>query len=156
MSTAFNINDYMMTNTSNKTKLTTDKVEGKDSSKLDMDDFFKLLVAQMTNQDMMNPVNDTEFIAQMAQFTALQGIQSIQQQQLSSYAASYVGKSVTIADTEKNGDLKTIAGVVESVTFYDGSPRLIVGGKSYDLYKVMEIKALGAKTTDPDQDKSSD
>lgn len=125
----------------NNTITTSTAIKGKDASELDMNDFFNLLVAQMTNQDMMNPVNDTEFIAQMAQFSALQGIQTIQEYQLSSYAASYVGKYVTIAHQTESGSIETLNGQVESVTYYDGAPKVVVNGKSYDLFTVMEINA---------------
>lgn len=129
-------NDWMM----KPSGITTDTaITGKDPSKMDMNDFFKLMVAQLTNQDMMNPTNDTEFIAQMAQFSALQGVQTIQEYQLSSYATSYVGKEVKIAEVDDNGDLKTIEGVVDAVSFYSGKPQVIVGGTAYDLYTVMEI-----------------
>ena len=39
---------------------------------LGLQDFLKLMVAQLQNQDMMNPTSDTEFIAQLAQFSSLQ------------------------------------------------------------------------------------
>ena len=122
-----------------KNLTTTTMIQGKDASQMDMNDFFNLLVAQMTNQDMMNPTNDTEFIAQMAQFSALQGVQTIQEYQLSAYATSYVGKTVTIAHADDNGSLKTVEGVVERVTFYDGKPQVLVGGKAYELHTVMEV-----------------
>lgn len=119
---------------------TTTAIRGKDASQMGMDDFFNLLVAQMTNQDMMNPTADTEYIAQMAQFTTLQGINTIQEYQLSSYAASYAGKNVTIAvENEMTGALETVTGAVESVTFYSGKPKVIVNGTAYDLHTVMEI-----------------
>ncbi|MCL2033872.1 MAG: hypothetical protein FWG94_03970 [Oscillospiraceae bacterium] len=105
-----------------------------------MDDFFKLLVAQMTNQDMTDPQSNTEFIAQMAQFSSLQGMKTLQEYQLSSYAVSYVGKHVTIAQVnQQTGELETIAGKVESVTFYDGRPQVIVNGTGYELHTVMEV-----------------
>jgi flagellar basal-body rod modification protein FlgD len=104
-----------------------------------MNDFFNLLVAQLTNQDMMNPTNDTEFIAQMAQFSALQGVQTIQEYQLSSYAASYIGKHVTIANVTESGQMETIIGKVSSITYYDGNPKVVVNGKAYDMFTVMEI-----------------
>ncbi len=44
---------------------------------LDQDAFLKLLVMQMTNQDPLSPVEDREFIAQMAQFTALEQMQEL-------------------------------------------------------------------------------
>jgi flagellar basal-body rod modification protein FlgD len=119
-------------------------IQGKGAEQMSMDDFFSLLVAQMTNQDMMNPTADTEYIAQMAQFTTLRGIQVIQEYQLSSYASSYAGKTVAIAHTSENGNLTRTEGVVESVTFYDGEPKVVVNGVSYPLYSVMEVKSAGA------------
>lgn len=125
-------------------KLTSKSViQGKGADEMTMDDFFNLLVAQMTNQDMMNPSTDTEYIAQMAQFTTLRGIQVIQEYQLSAYASSYAGKTVTIAYTGDNGNLTRTEGVVESVTFYDGEPKVVVNGVSYPLYSVMEVKSAG-------------
>jgi len=132
-----------------KTGITTSTaIKGKSADEMGMDDFFKLLVAQMTNQDMMDPQSNTEFIAQMAQFSSLQGMKTLQEYQLSSYAVSYVGKYVTIAQVnEQTGELETIEGKVESVTFFDGRPQVIVNGKPYELHTVMEVRAQpGDKT----------
>lgn len=125
-------------------------IMGRDASSLGMNDFFNLLVAQMTNQDMMNPQSDTEFVAQMAQFTALQGIQTIQEYQLSSYATSYVGKHVSIAyaNENQNGSLTKTEGIVEKVSFYDGEPKVTVNGFAYPLYSVMEVKTPEAAAKD--------
>lgn len=122
-------------------------IQGKDATEMNMDDFFSLLVAQMTNQDMMNPSNDTEYISQMAQFTTLRGMQVIQEYQLSSYATSYVGKTVAIAHTGEGGNLTKTEGVVDSVTFYDGEPKVVVNGVSYPLYSVMEVKVPGSASS---------
>lgn len=130
------------------TALTTKSaIHGKDATKLGMNDFFNLLAAQMQNQDMFNPQENTEFIAQMAQFTTLQGLQAIQEYQLSSYATSYVGKNVAIAYTGESGNLTKAEGVVERVTFYDGEPKVVVSGVSYPLYAVMEVKMPAAEDT---------
>ena len=107
---------------------TSTPIMGKGAHEMDMNDFLKLLVAQMTHQDMMNPTSDTEFIAQMAQFTALQGIQTIQEYQLSAYAASYAGKYVAIAHVNDAGIMTKVEGFVEAVTFYDGEPKVVVKG----------------------------
>lgn len=73
-------------------------------SELDKDDFLKLLMAQMQNQDPVNPMEDKEFIAQMAQFSSLEQLttvnsnlesmaaQNTQQQMVS--AVNFIGKSV--------------------------------------------------------------
>lgn len=47
------------------------------SDNLDKDAFLKLLVTQLKNQDPLNPMEDREFIAQMAQFTSLEQMQNM-------------------------------------------------------------------------------
>lgn len=122
-------------------------IKGKDPSGMGMNEFMNLLAAQMSNQDMMNPVSDTEFVAQMAQFSALQGIQTIQEYQLSSYASSYAGKYVTIANQNQLGDLETVNGKVDSVTFFDGKPKVVVNGTAYDLHTVMAVSSTSTADT---------
>ena len=136
-------NDFFIDSARRQNLSTTSAIMGRDASQLDMNDFFNLLVAQMTNQDMMNPQTDTDYIAQMAQFTTLRGIQVIQEYQVSSYAASYTGKTVAIAHTGDSGNLTRTEGVVTGVTFYDGEPKVIVNGISFPLYAVMEVKLPG-------------
>lgn len=110
------------------------------NSTLGMNDFLTLMAAQMSNQDMMNPVSDTDFIAQMAQFSALEGVNKLQEYVLSSYAVSYTGKHVIIShQNETTRRLETVYGQVERVTFMSGQPKVVVNGKEYDLYTVMEI-----------------
>jgi flagellar basal-body rod modification protein FlgD len=105
-----------------------------------MTDFMSLLAAQMSNQDMMNPVSDTEFIAQMAQFSALQGVNTLQEYVLSSYAVSYAGKHVIISHlNETTNQLETVYGQVERITFMGGTPKVVVNGVEYDLHTVMEV-----------------
>ena len=77
---------------------------------LGKDAFLKLLVTQLQNQDPLNPLDDKEFIAQLAQFSSLEqmtnissGITSLtektaQQDMLS--AVNYIGKEVTAEGSE--------------------------------------------------------
>ncbi len=74
------------------------------SSALGKDDFLELLVVQLQNQDPLNPLDDKEFIAQLAQFSSLEqmsnvasGIESLTKtvsRQDSLSAVSYIGKNV--------------------------------------------------------------
>ncbi|SKC74408.1 flagellar hook-length control protein FliK [Maledivibacter halophilus] len=48
-----------------------------DPNKMDKDMFLKLLITQMSNQDPLNPIQDREFIAQMAQFSSLEQMQQM-------------------------------------------------------------------------------
>jgi flagellar basal-body rod modification protein FlgD len=128
-------------------------------SNLDMSDFMNLLVAQMVNQDMMNPVSDTDFIAQMAQFSSLQGIQTLQEYVQSSYAVSYAGKYVMIYhQNERTGNMEEIRGQVEKISFYQGSPVVYVDGERYYLHEVMEIshEELKKPVEEPDETGGTD
>ncbi len=131
--------DFLMENSNRIT--TSTAIQGKGVEDLGMEDFFNLLVAQMTNQDMMNPADNTQMVAQMAQFSALQAMNTVAEYQQSSNALSYVGKNVTIAHVNDAGEMVSITGDVEKVTFYDGKPQVYVGGKAYDLYTVMQVNS---------------
>ncbi len=132
---AYEDNPYAIVNSPNYVGALNTKtaITGRSADELGMDDFFNLLVAQMTNQDMMNPTADTEYVAQMAQFTQLKGIETLQEYALSSYATSYIGKTVAIAHVANNGEMTRTEGVVDTVTLYDGEPQVVVGGISYPL-----------------------
>ena len=112
---------------------------------LGVDDFLKLLTVQFTSQDPMKPMEDTQFIAQMASFTSLEQMQTLSQDfaafsksQGLSTASTYLGKQVTVADA--SAPLGSISGVVSglSVDATEG-PMLTLNGKSYPLSAVQSI-----------------
>lgn len=101
------------------------------------DDFMKLLIAQLQNQDPTNPMQDTEFIAQMAQFSSLEQSMNLttafekfaeaqNQSQLIQYN-SFVGENIRWHEiTEEIGEdgkpvLNEGTGIIQSVRFVDGS-----------------------------------
>lgn len=101
------------------------------SSGLGKDDFLKLMVTQLRHQDPMNPVDDTQFLAQMAQFATLEQITNVGDYsalqlgaQATAQALSLTGKTVTYLDAEG----KSHTGVVERVVFDKGAATLTVGG----------------------------
>jgi flagellar basal-body rod modification protein FlgD len=103
----------------------TDSILGKD-------DFLKLLVGQLKNQDPLNPTSDTDFIGQMAQFSQLEQTtnmasanEELINQQRGARAVSLIGRTVTYPDMN-TGALTT--GTVERVEWMSGSPSLTVGG----------------------------
>ena len=126
---------------------TTARETGKKS--LGVDDFFKLLTVKFTSQDPLKPMEDTEFISQMASFTSLEQMQTLSKDfsaftksQGFSTASIYLGKQVTVADA--SAPLGAVSGVVSgiSVDATDG-PRLTVNGKNYPLSTVQSV-ALAA------------
>jgi flagellar basal-body rod modification protein FlgD len=104
---------------------------------LGQDDFLKLLVAQMSQQDPMNPVKDTEFIAQMAQFSALEQSKAMMQDMASLRANTLLGSTVTVTNDDYDSGLDT--GVVSSVLMEKGIPKLLVNGLRYELSDVIRI-----------------
>lgn len=111
-------------------------------------DFLKLLVAQMSQQDPMNPMKDTEFIAQMASFSALEQSKAMQQDMAQLRASTMLGETVKLKKT----DGTTTTGVVGTVEFSEGKPYLIVDGARYEVGDVLAI--VPAQTTTPETDSS--
>ncbi|MCM1335272.1 MAG: hypothetical protein NC084_11530 [Bacteroides sp.] len=106
-----------------------------DRNDLTMDSFYKLLVAEMSNQDPLEPTSNTEFISQLASFSAMQAQQDNFALQKQNYANSLVGQTVTVQGSVKD-DL--ITGVVESVNYGDET-MIVVNGKSYKLSAIKQF-----------------
>ncbi len=126
------------------------------TSELGTQDFLNLLATQMSNQDVMNPMQDTQFISQMAQFTSLEAMQTLSQisasqfqLSASQYGASLVGKKVIVASYDDAGKYAEQQGVVDSVSFASGVCTLTVGGKKYNLSSVMQVVTEFPKTDPP-------
>ena len=114
----------------------------REGSYMEMDDFLQLLTAQISNQDPLEPMKDTEFISQMANIASLEQMQQFSKG-FSTFAEShdnmvsqaYLGKFVEIDE----GSSK-ISGVVSSVEKSDeGKLSVSIDGKSYDPSKIVKV-----------------
>jgi len=109
---------------------------------MDKDDFLKILITQLTTQDPTQPMQDKDFIAQMAQFSSLEQMTNmansfgkVSSVISASQAVSTIGKTVEI---EVGGQM--IRGEVTGVT--PGQfPQVLVGDKYYDFGSVQKISA---------------
>ncbi|HWO97858.1 MAG TPA: flagellar hook assembly protein FlgD [Bacillus sp. (in: firmicutes)] len=102
---------------------------------LGKDDFLKILMTQLQNQDPSNPLEDKDFIAQMAQFSTLEQItnmskafESFADHQSQSNLIQYqqfVGKSVTwhkiMEGAEGNTQVQEGEGIIQSIQYKDGA-----------------------------------
>lgn len=119
------------------------------STALDQSDFLTLMVEQLKNQDFNNPTDNTEFIAQMAQFSTLQSQQLMTQYTQVSYATSLVGKTVVASTTNASGQLTTDEGIVSAVKISGDEISFVVNGSTYAYADIQQIKAsTTASTTD--------
>jgi flagellar basal-body rod modification protein FlgD len=110
------------------------------SNVMDRDDFLKILVTQLQHQDPTSPVEDKDFIAQMAQFSSLEqitnmsaGFQKLSGLLASSEASQVLGKTVEIRD---GGNL--VRGVVDRVVRGE-SPMVGVNGSVYDFSQIESV-----------------
>ena len=102
--------------------------------------FLTLLVAQLKNQDFMNPVDDTQYVTQLAQISTMQQMEEMAYNAKSSYVASLVGKNVSAAKFTVSGELKKADGVVEKISLLDGKFVIYVDGEAFSMDEIMEIK----------------
>jgi flagellar basal-body rod modification protein FlgD len=141
----------MPTTTSTTTTTTPIAITGTDGTKgtqgtsksLGKDDFLKLFVAQLQHQDPMNPMDDMDFMGQMASFTTLEQVsklasanEALASQQTMSNAVALIGRQVTYT----GADQVAITGTVERVDTKDGKPALRIGGvDGIDPTKITQV-----------------
>ncbi|KAA9006395.1 flagellar hook assembly protein FlgD [Paenibacillus spiritus] len=112
------------------------------SSELGKDQFLKILVTQLSNQDPMQPMQDKEFIAQMAQFSSVEQLMNIGEkvdalsQSLGS-ASSLIGKEISWVD---NVTQTGQSGVVDSILVSGGTHYAMVGKDKIALNAVTGIR----------------
>jgi len=101
------------------------------NSELGKDQFLKLFVAQLQHQDPMNPMQDQDFMGQMASFSTLEQVTNLATANEAmaghlqlSQSVGLIGRTVTWTDADKVSH----TGVVEKVTQQDGKPVLTVSG----------------------------
>lgn len=117
--------------------------------------FMKLLVAEMTNQNPLEPTSNTEFISQLATFSQMEYSRTSSTYAMANYASSLVGKTATASKMDGK-NLVTKTGVVESVTknASSNSYTVKIDGESFDLSKITAVKESAKDDESADSDLS--
>jgi flagellar basal-body rod modification protein FlgD len=109
---------------------------------LDKNAFLKLLVTQLQNQDPLQPADNTQFIAQLAQFSALEqmsnvadGINKVQQSSSFGSAVQLIGAHVVAA----GADGQKVEGTVSGVQMVDGVAKVSLEGQLFDLSQIETV-----------------
>ncbi|HAX72552.1 MAG TPA: flagellar hook capping protein [Firmicutes bacterium] len=125
-------------------------------SQFSSDTFLKLLSAQLQYQDPTQPMDNTQMILQMAQFSTIEQLNNLNTQfsyfmEMSTIqsGANMVGKEVTIG----LDDEESIKGVVTKVGFTSSGPIVEVDGTYYEMWRVVEISDGSGAVTPPTIDK---
>lgn len=99
------------------------------TQQLGANQFLQLLTTEMQNQDPTQPMDDTQSVAQLAQFSALQASEEMNQsfQAFQSnfgvmQASSLIGKSVSVETLDSQGNSSTVTGSVSGIVVQNGQP----------------------------------
>ena len=113
-----------------------------------LNDFLTLMVAQLQNQDFMDPVDDTQYVTQLAQFATMQQMQEMATYMKTNYVLSLVGKEVTAAKFSVSGELQQETGRVEKISLVNNEYAVYVNGKKFTLQQIMEIGSSSDSSSD--------
>ena len=112
-------------------------------NELTMSDFIKMMVAELENQDPMEPMSNTEMLQQISQIRSItsndrltNSIESLTLGQALSTASSLIGKTVTGVNSLD----EEVTGKVEKVTIENGEAKLYVGSSIISVGNVTSIE----------------
>ena len=124
--------------------------EREPSNELTFEDMLSLMVTQLQNQTIDNTADTNDMMNQLISMTVMQSlttlttaVEEVQTASTMSYAASLVGKDVTLGIyNEKTKEIEELYGTVEASGTYDGKQVIFVGGQSYFLSSIMAVGKL--------------
>jgi Flagellar hook capping protein len=130
------------------------------ASTLGKDEFLKILITQLQNQDPMQPLEDKEFISQMAQFSALEQTMNMATQigalrNAPGMVANTLGMNVTWNETDNSGKTVEKSGIVDSIVTRDGVAFARIGEKEIKMEEITSISNPPADDSDSGTEVSS-
>jgi len=127
------------------------KKEVHDLKDLDINQFLQLMVSELTHQDPLNPMDNTQLVQQIGELRSIAAsdqltttLQSLQTQQSLTTASSLIGKQVTALTTDNKNITGKITSVSVEVNPDDNTKRTYkvkIGDQSIDLQNVREVQS---------------
>lgn len=123
---------------------------------LNFEDFLQLMVQQLQNQTMDNTADTGEMLNQMVQMSTVQMLSTVQDSMEAlinasslSYAASLVGKTVTVGKLDDEGNLQEVVGKVTGTGTYQGA--FVIFLDDNEMYYLNDIMAVGTLPDLPEE-----
>lgn len=123
---------------------------------LDFSDFLQLMVAQLQNQTIDNATDTTDMLNQLVQMSVVSMMSSVKTSldtltvsTTMTYAASLVGKTVTVGAYNDEGELEEIVGEVTGTGTYQGTQVIFINGEMYPLSSIMAVGELPELPEEP-------
>jgi len=122
------------------------------TGELGKDEFLNLLVTQLKYQDPLEPMDDKEFISQMAQFSSLEQMQNVNRSISALKAFSLIGKYVYTDTNNEEGINKSeyVEGEVTGVKISEGSIYLVTGEQDIPMDNVISVTDVKVQENEND------
>ena len=121
-----------------------------DGFDLNMQDFLNLMVTELKSQSIDNTADTSEMLNQMVMMQMVSALTNMTDASIMGYAASLVGKTITVGGTDSNGNVQEIVGTVTATGTMGGQQVVFVNDKYYYMNQIMAVGKL------PDQPKPED
>ena len=129
-----------------------------EDSGLQFEDFLQLMVSQLQNQTIDNTADTSGMLNQLVQMSTVEMLVSVQESlealvsaNTLNYAASLVGKTVTVGQYDENGNIQEIVGTVTGTGTYQGTSVIFVDGEMYALNDIMAVGTLPSLPEQPSE-----
>jgi flagellar basal-body rod modification protein FlgD len=138
------ITSYLSSNAANSagaTAVATGK-KANDAYNLDMQDFLTLMVTELQSQSIDSTADTSEMLNQMVMMQMVTALTNMTDASVMSYAASLVGKTVTVGQYDGNGVLQELVGTVSGTGTMGGEQVVFVDDKYYYMSEIMAVGTL--------------
>lgn len=133
------------------------KVEKKgDNMNLDMTDFLTLMITELTHQGIDESVDTSDMLNQMIQMQMVEALANMTDASIMSYAASLVGKEITVGKYDSEGNLQELVGIVQGTGTKNGDQVVFVNDEYYYMSEIMAVGRLPAKAEETEKPEDGD
>lgn len=133
-------------------------VDTENNMGLEFEDFLQLMVQQLQNQTIDNTADTSEMLNQLVQMSTVEmlatvkdSLEALVNASTLNYAASLVGKTVTVGRLDEEGNLEEIVGTVTGTGTYQGISVIFVDGEMYALNDIMAVGTLPELPEEPEE-----